>query len=253
MNNVAVFADQTALMVGAAERVVQLATDAIEKRGRFMWALAGGSTPRELYALLASERFVHQIDWARVHFFWGDERCVPPDHADSNYRMAREALLKVVKPPDEHVHRMRGEDDPVQAAHDYERVLREQFGTAGGSLPRFDLVLLGMGADGHTASLFPGSAPQFETRRLVMAHHVESVASWRLTLTPVTINAAAQIVFLVAGADKAGRLAQVLDQRTEGKVLPAQLIHPGRGELTWMVDTDAAARLDRGQLPAARG
>lgn len=250
MRNVAVFGDRAALMVGAAERVVQLAADAIRERGRFTWALAGGSTPRELYALLASAHFANQIDWARVHFFWSDERCVPPDHADSNYRMAKEALLDVVAPPMEHVHRMHGEDDPTEAAAAYERVLREVFAAPDDSAPpRFDLVLLGMGADGHTASLFPGSAPVMERTRWVMAHKVESVGAWRVTLTPVIINAAAQVAFLVAGADKAGALAQVLDARTSRmRVLPAQVIRPVQGELLWMIDAGAAVRLDRDQL-----
>ncbi len=232
-------------MEAAAERIVDAAREAITSRGRFTWVLSGGSTPRRLYTLLASGRFATRVDWPHVHFFWGDERCVPPDHAESNYRMARETLLDAVAPPPENVHRMRGEEEPSRAAASYEQLLREVFDARkGASPPRFDLVLLGMGADGHTASLFPGTAPVSERTRWVMANQVEGVAPWRLTLTPVIINAAAQVVFLVSGAGKADRLRQVLQGTPGTEALPAQRIQPSRGELLWLVDSDAAARLE---------
>lgn len=231
-------------MEAAAERIAGAARQAIASSGRFTWVLSGGSTPRRLYSLLASVRFAERVDWPHVHFFWGDERCVPPDDAESNYRMARETLLDAVKPPSENVHRILGEAEPSRAAASYEQVLRELFpARKDAAPPRFDLVLLGMGADGHTASLFPGTAPLLEKTRWVMASHVEELASWRVTLTPVVINAAAEIVFLVVGADKADRLKQVLQGKPDAEALPAQKIQPTRGELTWLVDADAGARL----------
>lgn len=240
-----VYPDRLAVMDAAAARIVELAEDANTRSGRFTFVLAGGSTPRALYALLASERFAKRVDWSRVHFFWGDERCVPPDDAESNYRMARETLLDTVKPPPANVHRMLGEEDPARAAADYGELLHRFFDVpSGGTAPRFDLVLLGMGANGHTASLFPGTSPLRETKRWVMANHVDEVGAWRLTLTPVVINAAASIIFLVAGAEKAARLHEVLRGKSDPDRLPAQLIHPVHGDLRWMVDTAAAARLE---------
>jgi 6-phosphogluconolactonase len=237
-----IYADRSALMEAAATRIVELAGDAIARAGRFTFVLAGGSTPRALYTLLASERFAKRVDWARVHFFWGDERCVPPDDTESNYGMARETLLDAVKPPPTNVHRMLGEEDPLKAAADYEALLHRFFEVpSGGAAPRFDLVLLGMGANGHTASLFPGTPPLHEQKRWVMASHVDAVAAWRLTLTPVVINAAANIVFLVAGAEKAARLHEVLHGKSDPDRLPAQLIHPAHGDLRWMVDAAATA------------
>jgi len=234
-------------MEAAAERIADAARQAIASTGRFTWVLSGGSTPRRPYTVLASARFAERVDWSHVHFFWGDERCVPPDDAESNYRMARETLLDAVRPPPENVHRILGEAEPSRAAASYEQVLRELFhAREDSSPPRFDLVLLGMGADGHTASLFPGTAPLFEKTRWVMANHVEELASWRVTLTQVIINAAAQIVFLVVGADKADRLKQELQGKPDVEALPAQLIQPTRGELIWLVDADAAARLGQG-------
>lgn len=243
-----VLGDRQLLMEAAAERVAGAAGQAIASRGRFTWVLSGGSTPRQLYTLLASPRFAKRIDWPHVHFFWGDERCVPPGDAESNYGMAKETLLDAVKPPPENVHRMRGEEEPNRAAASYEQLLREIFhARESASPPRFDLILLGMGADGHTASLFPGTAPLIEKTRWVMPNRFEGIASWRLTLTPIIINAAAQIVFVVAGADKADRLKQVLQGTPDMEALPAQLIQPTQGELCWMVDVDAAARLSNVQ------
>jgi 6-phosphogluconolactonase len=228
-------------MDAAATRIVEVGGAAIARAGRFTLVLAGGSTPRALYALLASERFAKRVDWSRVHFFWGDERCVPPDHAESNYRMARETLLDAVAPPPANVYRMRGEEEPKKAAADYESLLHRFFDVpSDGAAPRFDLVLLGMGANGHTASLFPGTPPLHEKKRWVMANHVGNIGAWRLTLTPVVINAAANIIFLVAGAEKAARLQEVLHGNLDPDRLPAQLVHPAHGDLRWMVDAAAA-------------
>jgi 5-dehydro-2-deoxygluconokinase len=243
--DVAIFSDDDTLMRAAAESLVALGRDAIAARGRFLLALAGGSTPRRLYELLSKPPFVDRIDWSRTHVFWGDERCVASDHPESNYRMTRDALLDRVPIPDENVHRMRGEDDPERAAEAYERLLHEFFGPNEGLPPRsFDEVLLGMGADGHTASLFPGTPPLIEGRRWVMAQHVEQPRPmWRITLTPVVLNAAADVSFLVAGAAKAQRLWEVLEGGPRDPVLPAQLIHPVQGSLHFRVDAAAGARL----------
>ncbi len=242
-----VYADRETLVRAEAERVIALAGDAISARGRFSLALSGGSTPRPLYALLATPAFASRLDWSRVHVFWGDERCVPPDHADSNYRMAREALLDHVPIPAANVHRIAGESPPDDAAKAYEQILRAHFGRATGPPERtFDLALLGMGDDGHTASLFPGTPPVTEERRWVLANHVTAARDmWRITLTPVVLNAAAVVTFLVAGASKAERLWDVLEGPTRAAPLPVQRIHPSHGALTWMIDAAAAQRLRR--------
>jgi 6-phosphogluconolactonase len=188
--------------------------------------------------------FVSRIDWGRVHFFWGDERCVPTDHAESNYRMVRETLLDVIKPDPARVHRMLGEQEPERAAKGYEAMLHDFFGAPeGGPAPRFDLILLGMGEDGHTASLFPGTAALYETKRWVVVNRLAAGAPPRLTLTPVFINAAENALFLVSGANKANRLKQVLEGPADGSALPARLIVPAHGKSQWMVDADAASQL----------
>jgi len=232
-------------MRAAAERVVDLAERAVGARGRFTWALAGGSTPEGLYTLLASSEFAARIDWTRVHFFWGDERCVSPDHEQSNYRMARRSLLDAVRPPAAHVHRMQGELAPALAARAYEQELERCFERSlGGGLPRFDLILLGMGADGHTASLFGGTAALGERQRWVVDNQVPQLGAVRLTVTLPLLNAAAHVLFLVAGADKAPRLAAVLSAApTPDELLPAARVRPSSGELEWLVDAPAAALL----------
>ena len=234
------FSSLAALADAAAERFIAAATTAVAARGRFTVALSGGSTPKALYTRLASPGCASRIDWARVHVFWGDERCVPPDHASSNFRMAREALLDHVPLPAAQVHRMRGEDHPPAAAASYERALRETFPEG---VARFDLVLLGMGDNGHTASLFPGLSAVRETARWVVAEHVDEVGMWRLTLTPPALNSAAAVLLLVAGRDKAAMLAQVLDGPRDLDRLPVQAVAPVDGTLTWLIDDAAAANL----------
>jgi 6-phosphogluconolactonase len=211
-----------------------LATEAVVARGRFVVALAGGSTPKATYALLAGEDLAARVEWSLVHVFWGDERCVPPDHPDSNYRLAREALLDKVLVPARNVHRIQGELPPEQAAAAYAVELDAVLGASG----RFDLILLGMGRDGHTASLFPGSAALTEHQRLVVAVYVEPLHSWRVTLTLPVINAAREVVFLVSGAAKASALERV----RAGEPVPAGLVRPAPGRLTWLVDQDAWGR-----------
>jgi 6-phosphogluconolactonase len=260
--SVTVLDDRNALMRAAADRVVGLAARAIAAHDRFNWALAGGSTPETLYRLLADRDHVALVDWSKVHFFWGDERCVPPDHPDSNYRMATMALLETIAPPRQNVHRLEGELDPELAAERYQAELERHFGLrVGQGLPQFDLILLGMGGDGHTASLFPGTPGLEETRRWVVANRVEALGTTRLSLTLPVINGAAHVLFLVAGADKAERLAQAVAPGMSpagpspgvsspavsspgvSPPLPAQRVRPRGGSLEWLADAAAGGRL----------
>ncbi len=235
------FPDIDALSQAAAEHIVTAAAAAIAAHGRFSIGLSGGSTPRPLFERLAREPFSGQIDWENVHVFWGDERCVPPDHADSNFRMARETLLDHVPLPDDNVHRIKGERDPAQAAEEYEHTLRMFF--SGAAWPRFDLLLQGLGDDGHTASLFPGTAALHDQSHWVAANYVPKFDAWRITLTAPAINAASEIMFLVAGANKAAALRAVLHGPHQPDTYPAQLIQPVGGTLIWLVDEAAAAHL----------
>ena len=238
---VQVFDDAEAVARGAAERFVELGQAAIDARGCFSVGLAGGSTPKRAYELLASEAYREQLNWSKVHIFFGDERCVPPDHSESNYRMANEALISRVSIPPPNVHRINGLGDAVANASLYEDELRTFFNAA--SWPRFDLVLLGMGDDGHTASLFPGAKALVEPRAWVVANWVEKFGTFRITLTAPAINHAANIAFLVTGATKAERLLEVLRGALDPEKLPSQLIQPLDGSLFWLVDKAAAGRL----------
>lgn len=242
-----VLADLPAIFRAAADLFADTAESAVQARSMFSVALAGGSTPKGLYTLLASdESFSQRIPWANTHVFFGDERCVPPDHADSNYRMARESLLSRVAIPAENIHRMRGEDpDPAAAAASYERELRSALRTAPDAFPRIDLVLLGMGADGHTASLFPGTPAPAERKLAVTAAFVPKLNASRLSLTLPTLNAARAVAFLAAGADKAETLAGVLGPAEPPQHFPARSVAPADGRLTWLVDAAAAKLLPR--------
>jgi 6-phosphogluconolactonase len=242
--NVRVYADAATLATAAADLFAETASAAVAAHGRFCVALSGGATPQALYQLLAAPPHRDRIDWPRTFVFWGDERCVPPDHPDSNYGMTRAALLAHVPVPQAQVFRMEGEAaDTAAAAARYEQNLRQVFALAPGEWPRLDLVLLGLGRDGHTASLFPHTAALGVTDRLVVANRVDTLDVTRITLTAPTINHAARVVFLVAGPDKAEPLAAVLDGPRRPDDLPAQLIAPVDGELLWLVDRAAAARL----------
>jgi 6-phosphogluconolactonase len=235
-----VLPDPAGIAREAAERIVVAARQAIETSGEFSIALSGGSTPKTLYELLAGPHYRPQIDWSKVLIFFGDERCVPPDHPESNYRMANTAMLSRVPIPGDNVYRIRGEIDPQEAAKEYELILKEKFGDAGG----VDVNLLGMGGDGHTASLFPGTAAVNELVHLAVANYAEHSTtgkSWRVTLTAPFINRSHQILIMVGGKDKAARVAEVLEGPRDPQRLPIQLIDPPQGKVTWLIDVAAAA------------
>jgi 6-phosphogluconolactonase len=222
-----------------AREVVDAARDAISNRGVFRVALSGGSTPRALFQTLASRRLRGRVDWDRARIFFVDERCVPPSHERSNYRMAKEHLLGPLRIPEADVFRMRGEDDPRRAAREYERVLSREFG---GRTPRFDFVLLGVGADGHTASLFPGTRALAERRRPVAANYVPAQGEWRITLTLPVLNAARRVVFVAVGKEKRSAVSAVLRRKRGSAGLPASLVKPKRGSLIWILDLMSGPR-----------
>lgn len=227
----------------AARQFVDWAWQWIARAGKFCVALSGGDTPRELFRLLATDEFRAQVDWAKVHVFWGDERAVPPDHPDSNYGMARRELLLRVPIPLGNIHRMEAErNDFGRAAHDYEEVLRQHLELDSRGFPRFHLIYLGLGTDGHTASLFPGSRILRRTSRWVSTPAVAKLNARRMTLTLPVLEAAHRIVFLVTGEDKAGILRDVLTG-TADPPYPAQMVVPCDGQRIFLVDEAAAALL----------
>jgi len=248
---VVLFPGITELAHDAARRFETIAREAIASQGRFTVALSGGNTPRSIHNSLAAEAATSQVDWSKVYIFFGDDRCVPPTSPESNYGMAWDTLPSKVPIPPENVYRMLGEDNPEQAAEIYSTQLKTFFGLAqaGGpspeNFPRFDLIFLGMGPDGHTASLFPGTAALQERSKPVTANFVPKLNVNRLTLTAPSINRAANIVFLVAGADKAPALHQVLEGEYQPQIYPSQLIRPSQGKLVFLVDQAAAAELKK--------
>jgi 6-phosphogluconolactonase len=245
--DVRIFDDADGVARAAAEEFATRAADAVARNGRFDAVLAGGTTPRGLYALLADEAagFRDRIAWERTRVFFGDERPVPPTHPDSNYRMAFEALLRHVPVPASGVFRIAGEEANASlAASHYEQRLLTAFDLPGGGVPRFDLVLLGLGADGHTASLFPGGAVLDDASRLVAAPYVARLGAWRVTLTLPVLNHAAGVMFLVTGADKADALSAALEGPGGAAASPARRVAPTRGDLLWLVDRAAASKLN---------
>jgi 6-phosphogluconolactonase len=244
-HKIQIVANAEAICRAAAETLVKHIGKTLQTKDIYSIALSGGSTPRSLYALLADDPvFGRQIPWERIHFFWGDERHVSPDHPDSNYRMAFEAMLSRVPIPLTNIHRIRAENpDAPKAAEDYVRDIRRFFGITNGDMPRFNCVLLGMGSDGHTASLFPDSPALSEQKRLVVANWVEKFDSFRITLTVPVLNNADLILFLVSGGEKADVLQTVLGGDAPTARYPVQLIHPARGALVWFLDRSAASGL----------
>lgn len=252
MSDIRIYPDPQVLYRAAADYFLSLAAACISENGLFSVVLSGGSTPRAVHQLLAEPKFGGKLNWNRIYIFWGDERCVPPEHQHSNYRMARETLLDHVPVTEENIYRIHGELPPVRAAELYEADLRSFFTERAGygeisTPPVFDLVFLGMGEDGHTASLFPGSPDPTEIQRWVVPvehHQPPAPLVDRVTLTPLLINAASHVVFLITGSTKAQMVARVIDGIDQPDVLPARAIQPSSGELIWMLDVDAARELN---------
>lgn len=237
---VAIFETPADLAAGLAQLIADCASFAITERGAFYIALAGGTTPSAAYKLLGEEPISTEISWDDTFIFFSDERCVSPDDPESNFKMAKETLLKHIKIPPHNVHRMRGEDDPSQAAAAYEKLIHEDLGEN----PRFDLILLGMGSEGHTASLFPGSVPADDGRTLVAAPYISKLKAHRITFTPRLINNARRVAIATEGAGKAATLAAAMNGPSRPDLYPIQLVAPTDGNLRWMVDRVAASELD---------
>jgi len=243
-----------------AEHILDAAQAAVAARGVARIAISGGNTPKRTFELLAdpSEHFLNAFPWDKLDLFWVDERCVPPDDKDSNYRMTREALIEKVPIDPARVFRIEGELDPEESAARYESAIRNRFRLEGAQLPVFDLIALGMGDDGHTASLFPHTEGLHEFTRIAIANHVPQKETWRITLTSPVINQGRKVIFLIAGADKAEVLSEVLSSKYDPETWPSQLIRPGNGQLMLLLDTAAAAKLPqtdasgRGQLEIER-
>lgn len=241
---VVIYPDTNTLSHEAAQYIVRLANEAIVSHGRFSIALSGGSTPRVLYGLLGDEPYRSQINWSQVEIFWSDERCVPPDSSDSNYQLAQEVLFSKISIPASQIHRMPADKPDRDAASlEYTQEMQRVFGTDG--IPSFDLLQLGMGPEGHTASLFPHQPSLQEQQRLVMPVNVPKPPPPRLTFTPPPLNAAKHVLFLVTGADKAEAVQAVLEGGYQPEEYPAQIVRPPHGDVTWMLDTAAAGKLHR--------
>lgn len=239
-----VFQNQDNLIKRAGDLVVSAADKAVAQNGRFLIALSGGSTPKALFQLLATPAYATQIDWQHTHVFWGDERLVPPDDPGSNYKLAMDTLLTHVPIPVENIHRAKGELGSETAVIDYTQQL-QQLALPGQTFPQLNLALMGLGNDGHTASLFPGPVPIAETTQPVMAvtADYDGRPAQRITLTPLIFNAAHHVLFLATGAKKAAALAAVLNRQDTSEKWPAQRIQPTNGTVTWLVDKEAYSRL----------
>jgi 6-phosphogluconolactonase len=238
-----IYPDVESLGRSAAEMLNQVAGEAIQKRERMLVALSGGSTPRRMFHILAQPPFSHSLNWKKIHFFWCDERLVSPNHPESNFGQAFESLFSQVDIPDENLHRIRGEDPPAQAVEDYSRVL-DSFSAGDLKWPRFDLAFLGLGADGHTASLFPGVITPEEKLSPVLAvtADYQGRPAGRVTLTPVALNSARNLIFMVTGKDKAPAVHQTIYGSRDPEKWPAQRIHPADGKVIWLLDQEAALR-----------
>ena len=245
MADIQIFDSPETLYAKAAEVFLESGAEALRRQGKFSVALSGGSTPLPLYRTLSKYQAANSLDWNKVHFFWGDERAVKPDHPDSNYRSVYESLLEPRAVSMDNIHRIEGELQPELAAHKYQKHLLDWFGE---DPPRFDLILLGLGSDGHTASLFPGThlvePATMAEDSWVDALYLPHLQSWRISFTAHLINAGSQILFIVRGSEKAGALKQVLKGSYKPQACPAQLIQPENGRLVWLVDRDAAAELN---------
>ena len=238
-----IFNDLENLSRAAANLFTEQAAESINERDRFLVALNGGNTPMRLFQLLASD-FRDRVDWSKIHIFWGDERCVPPDDPGSSYGQARDMLLSRVPIPDSNVHRIKGELGPSEASKEYALTLKK-FASSPLDWPHFDLVYLGMGEDGHTASLFPGSPVDVAEPVIPVTAQYQDRPAERVTLTPIVFNSARLVVFMVTGEKKANTLAEVLSDRYNPEQYPAQRIKPKDGKLIWLVDEEAASKLPK--------
>jgi 6-phosphogluconolactonase len=241
ITKVAPTADEIAKL--AADAFAQTVVQAVQARGIARVAVSGGSTPKAVFELLAGEPYLSVIPWPQLQLFWVDERCVPPTHEESNYRMTKAAMLDKVPLPAENVHRMEGELDPEEAASRYEATIRNAFRLEGAQTPTFDLIWLGLGPDGHTASLFPHTDGLHEMSRIVMANHVPQKDVWRITLTWPVIVQGREVAFLIEGEEKAEMVRTVWTGSYDPENWPAQMIRPASGKLTLMLDSAAAAQL----------
>lgn len=243
MFSLEIYYDAISLATHASRHIIDIANQAFDKKGKFSIALAGGSTPRGVFRLLASEDYKDLLDWERVHIFWGDERMVPPDHPESNYLMARQTFLDYIPIPSDNVHRISGEMSIENSIATYTHELKNYFSPPEGAFPKFDLVLLGLGEDGHTASLFPYTEALTADDQWIVPNQVDKLNSLRITFTSGLINSAETIIFLVSGEKKSDILQTVLEGEFRPKLLPAQLIKPLHGKLLWLVDKAAASKL----------
>ena len=240
-----VFRDVNDIASRAAELILAAANTAVQQNGRFTIALAGGSTPKTLYSLLSSEPYFSVMPWDKTYIFFGDERCVPPDDKDSNFRMASESMLTKLALKPEQVHRIKAENpDPEKAAQEYEQLLTSFFGLSSGQLPRFDVTLIGMGDEGHMLSLFPGTKALQDGGRLVRSNWIGKLYTWRVTVTAPVANNSGLVIFMVTKPDKALALKGVLEGPYEPEQLPSQLLQTTNGKTVWLVDTAAAEKLD---------
>ncbi len=246
MKKIQIYPTAEDVIYKAASLFISSAEDAINQNGVFSTALSGGSTPTPLYEFLAQDSSADNLDWNRIHFYWSDERPVPPNHPDSNFRQAYHSLLKPRLIPPENIHRIPGELDPITAAQTYQQEILTKFNE---TPARFNLILLGMGTDGHTASLFPGTkaVTNPQQNEWVTANHVPQHSTWRITFTPGLINAAEQVIFLVTGQSKAETLLNVLEGTYLPEQYPSQLIKPSNGNLTWLIDQEAGRLLSSSQ------
>jgi len=247
MGETLVFRNPQKTAAAAAERFAELAQESIDDHGQFLVALSGGSTPRPMYQLLGEKGWQNRIDWSKVQLFWSDERCLPPENEDSNYRMTRASLLEHIPVPEDNIHRIKGELDPEQAADEYEKLLHRVFrmdeegDDSKPRFPRFDLVMLGLGENGHTASLFPNTRALEEQERWVVANFIPEMEAWRITFTYPLINHAAHVMFLVTGEQKAQIFHELLEGNNEQLEYPALGIEPIDGTLEWFLDEAAAS------------
>lgn len=240
--NIHVYPNKEKLVTATAEYVADSIEKAIQKSGLCNVALSGGNTPGGVYSMLAASPYRDRVDWSRLHLFWGDERMVPPEHQDSNFRMVQETLLNHVKIPGDNIHRIRGESEPPKAAEEYAALLHDHFKT---DLPEFDIILLGLGEDGHTASIFPETDAVEECERHAVAVYVSRLNSWRVTLTLPVINAAREILFLVSGKSKSEIIQRIMSIKQPAKELPATMVNPQNGELHWMLDSEAMVLINK--------